>query len=88
MKANATPAEEDAAREDWFAQRMERLREKERKAHRKAEQEAFLREWWRLPPKDREELKKEEEKLRRAERIGGFASQNRRKIEEQDGTKR
>ncbi|KAL1879977.1 hypothetical protein VTK73DRAFT_6557 [Phialemonium thermophilum] len=82
MKAHATPAEEDAAREDWFAQRLERQRERERKARRKAEQEAFLREWWGLPQKDREEREREMEKLRRGERIGGFASRQRRKLEE------
>lgn len=71
MKAHATPAEQDAAREEWFAKRMERQKEKETKARRKMEQEAFLREWWGLPEKDREVRRKEEEKMRRPERIGG-----------------
>ncbi|RKU43694.1 hypothetical protein DL546_001368 [Coniochaeta pulveracea] len=71
MKAHATPAEQDAAREEWFAKRLERQKEKEQKARRKMEQEAFLREWWGLPEKDREERRKEEERLRQPERIGG-----------------
>jgi COX assembly mitochondrial protein 1 len=80
MKVHATPAEHDAAREEWFAGRMERQREKERKARRKIEQEKFLREWWGLPEKDREEARREMEKLKRAERIGGFASRDRVRI--------
>jgi COX assembly protein 1 len=79
MKAHATPAEQDAAREEWFAKRLERQKEKERKARRKMEQELFLREWWGLPEKDRELRRKEEEKMRRPERIGGMV---RRKPEE------
>ncbi|KAK4239899.1 cytochrome c oxidase biogenesis protein Cmc1 like-domain-containing protein [Achaetomium macrosporum] len=77
MKAHATQDEQDAAREEWFAQRLERQRERERKARRKAEQEAFLREWWGLPEKDREEARREMEKLKRGERVGGFPSRNR-----------
>ncbi|KAK4043723.1 cytochrome c oxidase biogenesis protein Cmc1 like-domain-containing protein, partial [Parachaetomium inaequale] len=69
MKAHATQEEQDAAREEWFAQRMARAKEKERKALRKAEQEAFLREWWGLPEKDRELARKEMEKLARGERV-------------------
>ncbi|EGO52683.1 hypothetical protein NEUTE1DRAFT_72560 [Neurospora tetrasperma FGSC 2508] len=69
MKLHATPAEQDAAREEWFALRMERARERERKARRKAEQEAFLREWWGLPEKDREEARRELEKLNQKERV-------------------
>lgn len=72
MKAHATPQEQDAAREEWFAQRMQRAKEKERKALRKAEQEAFLREWWGLPEKDREEARREMEKLKTGERVAGF----------------
>ncbi|KAK4141843.1 uncharacterized protein C8A04DRAFT_38752 [Dichotomopilus funicola] len=71
MKTHATQEEHDAAREEWFALRMQRAKERERKALRKAEQEAFLREWWGLPEKDREQAKREWEKLKRGERIGG-----------------
>lgn len=74
MKAHATPAEHDAAREEWFAGRMERHRQRERKARRAMEQERFLREWWGLPEKDREAVMKERELLGRKERFGGFAS--------------
>lgn len=82
MKENATPEEQDAAREEWFAQRVERQKERERKARRKLEQEKFLREWWGLPEKDREIARREMEKLNRPERIGGFVSERRVKIEE------
>lgn len=77
MKAHATAEEQDAAREEWFAGRVERQRERERKAHRKLEQETFLREWWGLPEKDREELRREQERLARGERVGGFARRER-----------
>ncbi|KAK0730400.1 cytochrome c oxidase biogenesis protein Cmc1 like-domain-containing protein [Lasiosphaeris hirsuta] len=83
MKAHATPAEYDAAREDWFAGRMERQREKERKARRKIEQEAFLREWWGLPEKDRELRQREMAKLKRVERFGGYAAPGRPRIGEE-----
>ncbi|KAK0633018.1 cytochrome c oxidase biogenesis protein Cmc1 like-domain-containing protein [Immersiella caudata] len=83
MKMHATPDEHDAAREEWFAGRMERQKEKERKARRKIEQEKFLREWWGLPEKDKELARKEMEKLKRPERIGGFAGERRVRIEEE-----
>lgn len=77
MVSHATQAEQDAAREDWFAQRLERQRERERKAQKKAGQEEFLREWWGLPEKDAETRRREEEKAARAERVGGYAARNR-----------
>ncbi|KAK3945402.1 cytochrome c oxidase biogenesis protein Cmc1 like-domain-containing protein [Diplogelasinospora grovesii] len=83
MKSHATPSEYDAAREEWFAQRLQRQKEREKKARRKAEQEAFLREWWGLPEKDREVAQREMEKLKRGERIGGFPAANRPRIEEE-----
>lgn len=79
MKAHATQEVHDAAREEWFSQRLQRARERERKARRKAEQEAFLREWWGLPEKDRELARKEMEKLGRGERVGGFAAASAKK---------
>ncbi|KAK4216570.1 cytochrome c oxidase biogenesis protein Cmc1 like-domain-containing protein [Rhypophila decipiens] len=85
MKVHATQEEQDAAREEWFAKRMERQKERERKARRKAEQEAFLREWWGLPEKDREEARREMEKLKLGERVGGFPSKDRRVIPSDDG---
>ncbi|KAH9906360.1 hypothetical protein F4778DRAFT_778748 [Xylariomycetidae sp. FL2044] len=74
MLANATQAEHDRAREDWFAQRMVRARERERKERRKLEQERFHREWWGLPERDPESVRRDLEKLGRAERVGGFRS--------------
>jgi COX assembly protein 1 len=75
MMAHATQAEHDRAREEWFAGRMERAREREMKERRKLEQERFHREWWGLPDRDAEEIRKEEEKLKRGERFGGYRSQ-------------
>ena len=74
MMGHATQAEHDRAREEWFAARMERARERERKERRKLEQEQFHREWWGLPARDPEQVARDEEKLRRAERVGGFRS--------------
>ncbi|KAI2641047.1 cytochrome c oxidase biogenesis protein Cmc1 like-domain-containing protein [Xylaria nigripes] len=71
MQEHATPEELDRAREDWFAARMERHRERERKERRKMEQERFHREWWGLPARDPEEVRRELEKLERPERVGG-----------------
>ncbi|KAK4229116.1 cytochrome c oxidase biogenesis protein [Podospora fimiseda] len=85
MKLHATPEEQDSAREEWFAKRMERQREKERKQRRKIEQEKFLREWWGLPEKDKEVARREMEKMERGERVGGFPSgRGRRRIEEEE----
>ncbi|KAI0599880.1 cytochrome c oxidase biogenesis protein Cmc1 like-domain-containing protein [Biscogniauxia sp. FL1348] len=80
MAAHATQAEHDRAREEWFAQRAARAREKERKERRRIEQERFHRDWWGLPDKDPEVLRRELEKLNQAERIGG---QRRRVAEEE-----
>ncbi|KAI0126599.1 hypothetical protein BJ170DRAFT_412708 [Xylariales sp. AK1849] len=85
MLSHATQAEHDRAREEWFAGRMERARERERKERRKLEQEKFHREWWGLPERDPEEVKKDEEKMRRGERIGGFRSQGQGQGEEGGG---
>ncbi|KAI1496816.1 hypothetical protein F5X99DRAFT_413738 [Biscogniauxia marginata] len=73
LAAHATQAEHDRAREEWFAQRAARARERERKERRRAEQERFHREWWGLPERDPEDVRRELEKLGRAERVGGFA---------------
>ncbi|KDN68330.1 hypothetical protein CSUB01_06787 [Colletotrichum sublineola] len=83
MKAHATPQEHDAAREEWFAKRLERQKERERKAVKKAQQEDFIREWWGLPEKDAETRRKEEEKMRMAERVGGYTARDRQRLEEQ-----
>ncbi|KAK5992433.1 hypothetical protein PT974_05837 [Cladobotryum mycophilum] len=67
MKLKATPAEHDAAREEWFALRMERQRARERKTKMAAAQEEFMREWWGLPEDVR--LSKQKEMERRGESI-------------------
>lgn len=87
MKAHATPAEEDAAREEWFAQRQERARERIEKQKRKEEQQRFLREWWGLEESEREEQlrKAQEEKMKRGERVGGFASRERKRAQPGSG---
>ncbi|KAI5918242.1 cytochrome c oxidase biogenesis protein Cmc1 like-domain-containing protein [Camillea tinctor] len=72
MAAHATQAEHDRAREEWFAQRAARARERERKERRRIEQERFHRDWWGLPEKDPEVLKRELEKMGKKERIGGL----------------
>ncbi|KAI8963627.1 cytochrome c oxidase biogenesis protein Cmc1 like-domain-containing protein [Daldinia sp. FL1419] len=84
MQRYATPEEHDRAREQWFAQRQQRAREREQKERRKLEQEAFHREWWGLPQRDPEDVKKELDKLARAERIGG---QSRRRPAGEEGSR-
>ncbi|VUC35861.1 unnamed protein product [Clonostachys rosea] len=68
----ATPAEHDAAREEWFAMRLERQRERERKARMAVAQEEFLREWWALPEEVRLSRPKPEGIESRPERVGGM----------------
>ena len=50
MVSHATQAEQDAAREEWFATRDVRIRQREEKEKKKKEQEKFHREWWGMPP--------------------------------------
>ncbi|KAH8648083.1 hypothetical protein BGZ60DRAFT_474429 [Tricladium varicosporioides] len=71
MIQHATQAEQDAAREEWFATRLKRQKEREKREERRKEQEKFHREWWGLPIEDREG-EKGNEVLRKAERVGGF----------------
>ncbi|KAG6181308.1 hypothetical protein E4U36_004167 [Claviceps purpurea] len=79
MKLHATAEENDAAREEWFASRMERHRERERKAKMAVAQEEFLREWWGLPEEERSWRKQEVEKLKQPERVGGMPAKDRRR---------
>ncbi|CAJ2500677.1 Uu.00g035300.m01.CDS01 [Anthostomella pinea] len=83
MLSHATPDEHDRAREDWFAQRQMRFREREKKERRKMEQEKFHREWWGLPERDPEDVKRELEKLALKERIGGGYGRSRRGEEQE-----
>ncbi|KAH8597432.1 cytochrome c oxidase biogenesis protein Cmc1 like-domain-containing protein [Bisporella sp. PMI_857] len=71
MIKHATPAEQDAAREEWFATRLQRQKDREAREERRKEQEKFHREWWGLPQEDREG-EKGRDVVRRAERVGGF----------------
>ncbi|KZZ89736.1 Cytochrome c oxidase biogenesis protein Cmc1-like protein [Moelleriella libera RCEF 2490] len=77
MKLHATPEEHDAAREEWFAMRMERHRQRERKAKMAAAQEEFIREWWGLPEEVRLSKQRDLERLGKAERVGGMAAKER-----------
>ncbi|KAK2595643.1 hypothetical protein QQS21_006614 [Conoideocrella luteorostrata] len=77
MKLHATPEEHDAAREEWFAMRMERHKQRERKAKVAAAQEEFIREWWGLPEEVRLSKQREMEKLGLAERVGGLTAKDR-----------
>ncbi|PMD18388.1 hypothetical protein NA56DRAFT_576995 [Hyaloscypha hepaticicola] len=71
MITHATQAEQDAAREEWFATRLKRQREREAKEARRIEQERFHKEWWGLPIEDREG-DKGRDIMKKAERVGGF----------------
>jgi len=71
MVTHATQAEQDAAREEWFATRLKRQREREAKEARRIEQERFHKEWWGLPTEDREG-DKGRDIMKKAERVGGF----------------
>lgn len=77
MKLRATQEEHDAAREEWFAMRMERHRQRERKAKMAVAQEQFLREWWGLPEEVRQSRQRDLEKLGLEERVGGMAAKDR-----------
>lgn len=71
MVAHATQKEQDAAREEWFALRLKRQRDREAREARRLEQEKFHREWWGLPAEEREG-QKGRDVLKKAERVGGF----------------
>lgn len=57
----ATQAEQDAAREEWFATRDLRRKERELKEEKRKVQEKFHREWWGLDEQGRRVLHKKEE---------------------------
>ncbi|KJZ73705.1 hypothetical protein HIM_06823 [Hirsutella minnesotensis 3608] len=77
MKLHATQEEHDAAREEWFALRLERQRQREHKAKVAAAQEEFVREWWGLPEDVRLSRQKDLDKLNREERVGGMPAKDR-----------
>lgn len=72
MTKHANQAEHDAAREEWFAMRLERQRERQRKAKMATAQEAFIREWWDLPDEIILSKKKPGADDNKPERIGGM----------------
>ncbi|SPO02248.1 uncharacterized protein DNG_04921 [Cephalotrichum gorgonifer] len=73
MKEHASQAEHDAAREEWFALRQQRQKERERKEIKKTAQEDFIREWWGLPERTAEAKKKLADRLAMEERVGGLS---------------
>lgn len=89
MKQHATPREQDAAREEWFAQRQERVKAKIEKQRRKEEQARFVREWWGLEESEREaQIRRlDEEKLKKGERVGGYRPLPPRTVGEEAGRK-
>lgn len=64
MVAHATPEEQDRAREEWFATRDVRRKEREEKEKKRLEQKKFHNEWWGLDDDGKRILHKpgEEEK--------------------------
>ncbi len=77
MTRHATQEEHDAAREEWFAMRIERQHERERKAKMARAQEDFMRDWWGLPEDVRLSRQKEMEEKYKAERVGGLTAKDR-----------
>lgn len=77
MKLHATQDVHDEAREEWFALRIERQRERERKARVAQAQEDFMREWWGLPEHVR--LSRQKEMEQRGERVHGLTAKDRPK---------
>lgn len=63
MIKHASQKEQDAAREEWFANMDLRRLEMEEKKRQKAEAEKFFKEWWDIPKSSgqKEEGKAEKE---------------------------
>ena len=57
MVAHASQAEFDLARSDWFRGLEARRLEREEQERKRKEGEKFWREWWDLPPNQKEESK-------------------------------
>lgn len=76
MISHSSQDEQDAAREEWFALRLQRQVDREKKEERRKEQERFHKEWWGLPIEEREG-EKGNEVMKKAERVGGFPSRER-----------
>lgn len=71
MISHATQDEQDAAREEWFATRLKRQKEREAREEKRREQEKFHKEWWGVPAEDKEG-EKGREMMKKPERVGGF----------------
>lgn len=84
MKVHATQAEHDAAREEWFAMRLERQRQREQKAKVAAAQEEFMHDWWGLPEDVRLSRQRDAQKngggsgAPTGEKVGGMPAKDRR----------
>lgn len=50
MVSYVSQKEQDAAREEWFANIGTRLQEKMEREKKKKENDKFRREWWGVPP--------------------------------------
>lgn len=79
MKRHATQDEHDAAREEWFAMRLERQRQREAKTKVAVAQEEFMHDWWGLPEDVRLSRQRDAEKkgIKLEERIGGMPAKDR-----------
>ena len=60
MMQYATMEEQDRAREEWFATRDSRRKEREIKEEKRKEAEKFHREWWGLDEHGRRVIKTED----------------------------
>jgi COX assembly protein 1 len=60
MMAFATMEEQDRAREEWFATRDQRRRERELKEEKRKEAEKMHRQWWGLDDQGRRVVKTED----------------------------
>ncbi|KAI9855837.1 MAG: hypothetical protein M1824_005826 [Vezdaea acicularis] len=65
MVQHATRDEEDRAREEWFATRLERRREREEKERQIEEKRKFHREWWGLDENGNRTYKDPEQTLKK-----------------------
>jgi COX assembly protein 1 len=79
MMQFATMEEQDRAREEWFATRDQRRRERELKEEKRKEAEKMHREWWGLDEAGRRVIKTEDagSEVRKVKEEA-FANQQRR----------
>ncbi|KAK8140803.1 hypothetical protein G3M48_001831 [Beauveria asiatica] len=79
MKLHANQKEHDAAREEWFAMRMDRQRQREARNKVAVAQEEFMHDWWGLPEDVRLSRQRDAEQkgVQLQERIGGMPAKDR-----------